>query len=196
MLDYINNNYGRKTGFLKFLASSLCYYAGGYKPLSNVDWSVVKRLVFVCHGNICRSAYAHAYAAHLGLLAESAGICAESQRKADATAITMASYRSIDLTSHKTTHIKDFVRKEGDLFLCMEPLQAKLLLRMIDVSDINQQVTLLGLWADEKRPFLQDPFELSHQYWQKCLNIIDSALTRIHPKLQSNIKQAEVEENR
>lgn len=188
MFDYINNNYGRKIGFLKFIASGFYYYMGGYRSLLNVDWSKVKRLVFVCHGNICRSAYAHAYAAHLGLLSESAGICAESQRKADTMAITMASYRSIDLTSHKTTHIKDFLRNEGDLFLCMEPSQAKYMLRMIEACGTNQQVTLLGLWADEKRPFLQDPFGLTHQYWQKCLDIIDSAMTRIHLKLHSNLK--------
>lgn len=182
--NFINNNYGRKKGFIKSIVSSLYLYTGGYKVFLNINWNIVQRLVFICHGNICRSAYAQAYANHLGLLAASAGINAINLGKADPTAIEMASHRHIDLTLHRTTHIDNFERKDGDLFLCMEPEQGQFMLKVIGSEEnINQQVTLLGLWADESWPFLQDPYGLTNQYWEKCLNIIDSGITRIYPRL-------------
>ena len=68
--------------------------------------------------------------------------------------------------------------KDGDVFLCMEPSQAYALRKYIKDYH-NQQVTLLGLWSTQRRPYLQDPYGLSDKYWDTCLDIIDSALENI-----------------
>ena len=64
MSDWICRNYGRKQGLLRSLYHSLMDRTGQYTRLGIVDWGRVERLVFVCQGNICRSAYAEARASH------------------------------------------------------------------------------------------------------------------------------------
>tara|TARA_R110002073_G_scaffold335986_1_gene529731 strand:- start:1501 stop:2148 length:648 start_codon:yes stop_codon:yes gene_type:complete len=174
----INYVYGRKIGLVKLFISRFYNCVGRYKAYKKVRWGEVRRLVFICHGNICRSAYAEARARHIGLSAASAGLGADRGGKANPQAIKVAFNRKIDLQFHKTTNVDDLVISEGDLFLCMEPSQAILVENLLG-KNARQQVSLLGLWSEEKRPFLQDPYELLDEYWDTCFNIIDSALSRI-----------------
>ena len=97
----------------------------------------------------------------------------------------MVERRNIDLKTHLTTHIDDFERKAGDIFICMEPSQAYSIQKLVK-QNAEQQVTLLGLWADKKRPYLQDPYGLKDEYWYTCLDIIDSGLKHISSKILSS----------
>jgi hypothetical protein len=40
-------------------------------------------------------------------------------------------------------------------------------------------MTLLGLWARPRRPWLSDPYGTGNDYWQTCLDIIDNAIENI-----------------
>lgn len=177
MTARLTDRYGRKIGYVKLLCSRVGNALGRYAGYRAIRWHDVQRLVFVCHGNICRSAYAEARARSLGLNAVSAGIGATKGVPADKVAMLVAAARDIDLQSHRTTHVSDLKTADGDLFLCMEPAQAEYLVA-IGVTT-SQQVTLLGLWASEERPFLQDPYGLSEGYWNTCFDFIDAAIDSI-----------------
>jgi len=174
----MNDRYGRKIGFLRLLLADIYDLFGCYSAYKNVRWEEAKRLVFICKGNICRSAYAEARANQLMLHATSAGLGAIKNGPADPYAIKVAAQRNVNLNLHQTTPVSDFKKKDGDIFICMEPLQALFIRNRID-SNPKQQVTLLGLWSNERRPYLQDPYGLSDGYWTTCLDIIDSAVENI-----------------
>lgn len=173
----ISERYGRKIGFARLL---VCYFLdslGFYRTYRRVRWHEVRRFVFVCNGNICRSPYAQARARQLGLTAVSAGLRADDRGPADSYAIRLAAERSLDLASHRTTNVAELLLENGDLVLCMEPAQAIAMREFANARTV--QVTLLGLWAAEPRPYLQDPYGLSDGYWHTCFSLIDSAVEHL-----------------
>lgn len=174
----MNNLYGRKIGFLRLVFALISDYLGSYSIYRNICWEKVQRLVFICDGNICRSAYAEARATKLALPCGSAGLRAVQSGSADPVAVKFAAKRNISLSGHRTTCLSNFQKRDGDIFICMEPSQALIIKQKIG-NNPTQQVTLLGLWSKDRRPFLQDPYGLSDEYWKVCLDIIDSALDNI-----------------
>lgn len=178
----MNDLYGRKIGFLKLVLALISDNLGGFSSYRNIRWEKARRLVFICQGNICRSAYAEARATRLALPSASAGLGAVQNGLAEPYAVKLAEMRNVDLSRHRTTNISNFQQRDGDIFICMEPSQALLIRKKIG-NNSTQQVTLLGLWSSDRRPFLQDPYGLSDGYWTTCLDIIDSALDNISYKL-------------
>ena len=65
---WLRDNYGSRRGFVRTWWHRLRYLLGGYRAYRQVDWNSVERLVFVCKGNICRSAYAGALVTSRGLI--------------------------------------------------------------------------------------------------------------------------------
>lgn len=139
-----------------------------------VEWSSVKRLVFVCKGNICRSPYAEARARIMGLPCSSFGLEAETGAPADPTAMRGARARGLDLTQHRAQTARQFPMAAGDLLMAMEPWHVAAL--QSRPMPIGTQVTLLGMWCNPIRPHLEDPFGLSDDYFQTCFGIIDNAI--------------------
>jgi protein-tyrosine phosphatase len=162
---------------LRHLASVSLMRLGRFHEYRAVDWSQVERLVFVCKGNICRSAYAEARASSARFPAASFGIAAIPDASADASAISHAAARKISLSAHRTTALAAFEHLPGDLLVCMEPPQAKIVTKLF--AKTTPQVTLLGLWARPARPWLSDPYGSGDGYWRSCLDTIDSGIERI-----------------
>jgi low molecular weight protein-tyrosine phosphatase len=162
---------------LRHLASVSLMRLGRFHEYRAVDWSQVERLVFVCKGNICRSAYAEARASSARFPAASFGIAAIPDASADASAISHAAARKISLSAHRTTALAAFEHLPGDLLVCMEPPQAKIVTKLF--AKTTPQVTLLGLWARPARPWLSDPYGSGDGYWRSCLDTIDSGIDRI-----------------
>lgn len=81
-------------------------------------------VVFVCHGNIMRSAFAAAWArAHsAGMGAEilSAGTHATSERHAQASAIAVAEALGCPLLEHRATPLSEIRPADDVLFVCMD----------------------------------------------------------------------------
>lgn len=153
------------------------YRIGLFSEYQVIDWGRVNRLVFVCKGNICRSAYAEGRAKMLGVPATSFGLAATAGERADPSAVEAAKSRGVDLTSHLTRSPQGVALGTGDLLLAMEAYQAK------GVRDCGTragaQLTLLGLWCAPKSPHLEDPFGLSKEYFATCFGLIDNAIDRI-----------------
>lgn len=93
----------------------------------------MKKLLFVCTGNTCRSPMAAAIfnklAAERGVdaLAESAGLNVRSEGPASGNAILAASDLGIDLSSHVSRQVTNKMIDEADRIYTMTSYQAQLL---------------------------------------------------------------------
>jgi low molecular weight protein-tyrosine phosphatase len=177
---WLKDNYGSWRGFVRTEWSHLHYLLGGYQAYRKVDWQLVERLVFVCKGNICRSAYAEALAKSLGVNAVSCGLYTKNGLPADDCAIQAAILRGIDLSKHRTTRIEALDLKKNDLFVAMEPWQA---VRLDWEYGKEYGCTLLGLWGQPVNPHIQDPFGMSGTYFDYCFNYIDNSFHEILKKI-------------
>ena len=72
--QFINDNYGSKRGFLNGYKYKLLFSLGFYRSYQKIDFNAVNRLVFICSGNICRSAFGEYMAKAKGLNAVSYGL--------------------------------------------------------------------------------------------------------------------------
>jgi len=178
---WIKDNYGSRRGFLRtWWHRFLCLF-GKYRVNKNIDWGSVERLVFVCKGNICRSAYAEAIARSLGVEAVSCGLQTIVAVPANEGAIKAARARGVDLESHRTTPIMYMALKKTDLLVAMEPwhlaYMQKYLMR-------DHAYTLLGLWHRPVRPLIQDPYGFSLAYFDHCFNFIEKAVHGLSEKFK------------
>ena len=177
----IVDNYGSRRGLVRTWWCRLLYLLGGFREHQQVDWDSIERLVFVCQGNICRSAYAEAIARSLGLDAVSCGLKTIVDAPANEDAVRAARARGVDLKEHKTTPIMYMVLKKTDLLIAMEPWQAEFLKRHLMRGYGS---TLLGLWFDPVRPHIQDPYGSSYGYFNYCFEYIERSVNAISEKVK------------
>ncbi len=168
----IQAQYGRRAGWLRHHLARALDRLGAFEPLRRVRWNDVERLVFICQGNICRSAYADARARLAGLASASFGLAARDGDRANPAAVERAAARGVDLSAHRAASASAALLRPGDLVVAMEPVQ----LRGLASIAPSAPATLLGLWARPPRPHLEDPYGLSLAYFDTCFDVIDGAV--------------------
>ena len=134
------------------------------------------RLVFVCKGNICRSAFAEIVARAEGVDSISCGIDTVEGAPANAAAVEAASRKGRNLGSHSTTRITSLSAREGDLFVAMEPWHAAYI---EEHFGDGVPCTLLGLWNSPVYPHIQDPYGSTTTYFDHCFSYIEQSVCRI-----------------
>jgi protein-tyrosine phosphatase len=167
--------YGGRRGYLEHVRARALYALGAYRGARDIEWAAVKRLVFVCKGNICRSPYASARARLLGAATASFGLHAAEGARADPAAWRTARSRAVDLSAHRSARRESCPIEDGDLLVVFEPEQ----LAEIRRQDRTARVTLLGIWAPPLRPHIQDPYGTSDRYFERCFSIIDTNVTEL-----------------
>jgi protein-tyrosine phosphatase len=180
----VRPRFGTYRGLIRLMLAHLENVAGRYGHFKRIRWESVRRIVFVCHGNICRSPYAEGRAASYGLSVASFGLSATTGDSADPSARRIAALRAIELSSHCARDIEDFEFRSGDLLVAMEPRQARALSRRL--RSVPCQLTLLGLWSRPQRPHIHDPHRLGEAYWKQCFETIDSAVRTIAELVRSS----------
>lgn len=149
---------------------------GTFGRYRQIDWHRVSRVIFVCKGNICRSAYAGRRFSAFGMEVASAGLEADTGRPADPRAVAVAARCGIDLSAHRSTHVHQLRLAEGDLLVAFEPDHADRL-RQLSGGQPGVQVTLLGLWAPlPAMVYVHDPCGLPEDYFELCFERIDRGL--------------------
>lgn len=180
IVNYINENYGSKRGLLNAMKFGAYAHVGAYARLTNIQWQRVERLIFVCSGNICRSPLASARASALDIASESFGLHCGDDYPADPRAISFARRRDIDMTHHRTRHIRLYVPHPADLIVGMEPAHEKDLRIYRDKG--GAQLTLAGFWLKNPKPYIHDPFSASPAFFDKCelevLTSVDNLLAK------------------
>ncbi len=179
-------NYHGKKYILMSLLNHIGFYLGFYQKYESVEWGKVKRLVFVCKGNICRSAYGEIKSKELGLNSISVGLITKEGSSANRSAVTNASYRGIALNEHRARLIDSIEISESDLVICMEPWHINFYKKH---SEVSSQVTLLGLWCKGKRVAVSDPYGKPDYFFDDCFHLIDEALNNINNYLKPNSRQ-------
>jgi protein-tyrosine phosphatase len=172
---WINRQFGTFRGLVRL---GLAYAELGTGRLARFQLrrpESVRRLVFVCHGNICRSAIAHRIALTEGLPVASLGLSTSTGASSPEQAVAAAARAQVDMSTHRATDFKDFDVQPGDLFLVMEVRQAhKLRQRLGSRDDVH--VCLLGMWGSPVMPHLHDPFTLSDAYFDTCFRRVKTAV--------------------
>ncbi len=176
-------NYSSRKGLLLTNWYRLLFLLGRYRKYRQVDWSSVERLVFVCKGNICRSAYGEEIARSLGIETVSCGLDTVDGEQANEMARKVSAERGVNLSEHKTTRMQSLTLQKGDLLLAMELWQVE---AMVNDPSIECKCTLLGLWGKPVLPHIHDPYGYSPLYFDTCFNFIEDAVNNIAIKLKDS----------
>jgi protein-tyrosine phosphatase len=172
----IQARFGTIRGLVR-LGLSYVQVTTGQAGIVNGDAEAITRLVFVCHGNICRSAFADVVARQAGVRVASLGLSTSADQPAHGPAIEAAAKRGFDMNAHRTTRAEDFVPEAGDLLLGMEVRHMVKLAALPDYAHIPR--SLLGLWAVPAFPHLHDPYKLDPRYMDICLGRIENAVGNV-----------------
>ncbi|MHA6317841.1 arsenate reductase/protein-tyrosine-phosphatase family protein [Altererythrobacter sp. CAU 1778] len=157
-------------------------FAGDTLP--RYDRQGVTRLVFVCHGNICRSAYGDMLARKLGANSVSFGLSTATGKPAHPPIAELGAARGLDVDNHRTSQPQDIAPLPGDLLLAMEMRHATALKKHAIWGDTPR--TLLGLYTRPPVPHLHDPYKLSPAYMARCVERIEQAVAGLiaaHPNV-------------
>jgi protein-tyrosine-phosphatase/predicted ATP-grasp superfamily ATP-dependent carboligase len=119
----------------------------------------VERVLFVCHGNICRSPLAERYAKALlpQLEAASSGFHDSVGRTAPGWYQTLTAERGVDLSACRSRRLDPAQVEWADLILLAD-LKNYARLRL-EFPGAMRKATLLGLFAPQPEPSIEDPFD-------------------------------------
>lgn len=174
-MRWLRRRFGTWRGLVRLLLAELALSRGKLDAFLPASLPAPRRLVFVCQGNICRSAFAVQAAQGLGLPVASLGLATCSGAAAPAAARAAAARLGVDLHAHRALDWTDFDVQPGDLFLAMEVRQAEELQRRLAGYEAVA-VSLLGLWCEPPRPHVHDPFTLSADYFDTCFGHLAQAV--------------------
>ncbi len=186
MSDPVTRNFGTMRGLVRLGLSyveAVPLWSASVKPAQGD----IRRLVFVCHGNICRSAYAEWVARDLGLNAVSFGLSTSAGKAAHEPARNAAIALGHPIEAHLTSRVQDFVPQAGDYLLGMEHRHLRKLARLDTLSHLPRG--LLGAYARPPLPHLHDPYRLDPAFMEVCLRRVESAvqgLALMYPGAQSS----------
>ena len=132
-------------------------------------------VLFVCHGNICRSPYAAATARRLlpaTVAVESAGFVGPN-RPSPPEAVAVAAERGIDLVPHRSQVIEMEHLRDVDLVIVMDSQQRHRLVS--SRPELDGRLVLLGDLDPEPvmRRTIPDPVEQPEEAFRTCYDRID-----------------------
>jgi len=180
--EKIKNHYGSKRGLLRYARHDFFRMLGVYRSLKKIDFTQVKRLVFVCHGNICRSPLAEAAARKYHVPSISFGLDTHGNDPADPRAIAWASANGYDLSQHKTTRVDQYQPRTGDLLVGMEPKHIHALRQRFAQAPV--QITMAGLWLDTSIAYIHDPYNTNSRYFDRCEQLVVGAVFQLKKQLK------------
>jgi protein-tyrosine phosphatase len=181
MADTIRNLGGMRSAARVF-GYTILGTCGVYRQYQRPDWDKVRRLVFVCSGNICRSPYAAELAKSQGMTAISFGVDARGGAAANDSAVRLARRSGLDLSRHVSTRAADYEPSPADLLLAMEPRQLAALGPAVGRN--GAQGSLLGLWCKWPMPILPDPYGNADECFVRVFALIDMAIANVRTSMK------------
>ena len=174
-MGWIEDNFRSRRGLLREIKGHAKLRIGiSNHPAVNV--SDVQRLIFVCKGNICRSALAEAVAVSHRFPSRSFGLKTTPGKGPDPRMLAAASEIGIDFTDHRTERFSSYVPDRNDLVLCFEEKQ---LISITDELENEARVTLLGNWISPRRLDILDPYGGSPAFYLKTARLIQQCVTNL-----------------
>lgn len=192
MKNWVYSRFGTWRGLLRLLLAYGELSCGRLYRFRLRRPVAVRRVVYVCLGNICRSAYGDCIARDLSLPVASLGLSTSTGAASPIEAVDAARRAGIDMVGHRALDWSDFEVRSGDLFLVMEVRQAHELRRRLG-SRADVEVCLLGMWCMPPMPHLHDPFSLSPAYFDTCFRRVREAALRLNGQLRGASSKNAVE---
>ncbi|NEX22536.1 hypothetical protein G3480_19860 [Thiorhodococcus mannitoliphagus] len=174
-------NHGTLRGWVRMLLGQIEAVIGPTTRYRTLDAPSVSRLVFVCLGNINRSAFAQAVARAAGVNCVSVGLSTSTGRPATPFARQVGAEFGYVLDTHRATDFSQFEAHQGDAYIVMELRHAERLARRGIPAD---RIALLGHWARPRRYHLHDPESLSLDYFRSCFAMILPAVLHLVRELK------------
>ena len=179
----VDTNYGTFRGLVRVLLGQAEVVTGRLNRHLRPDPVQIERLVFVCLGNINRSAFGEWVARKHGAKVCSIGLSTTTGAPAFHIAVDTAVRFGIDLSDHVATNLTDYQFQPGDLLLVMEVRHAK---QLVAHGIPENAIALLGNWASPHRVHIHDPHTLSAAYFRTCFTLIKSAVDNLTADLRSS----------
>lgn len=137
---------------------------------------MIRHILVVCVGNICRSPMAEALLrdalrGQQGITVESAGLGALVDHPASEHAVTLMQERGIDISGHRARQITPDMIHVADLVLVMEAGHR----RAIDMNEpaARGKIYRLGEWQDKD---IKDPYRQPREAFETALADIDEGI--------------------
>jgi protein-tyrosine phosphatase len=182
LTQVIDTNHGTLRGLVRTSLAQLEFLLGRLTKHTRPDAQHTNRLVFVCLGNINRSAFAEQVAQSLGANTCSIGLSTTTGGPAFHKAIETAPQFGLDLSRHRATDLKDYAFRPNDLLLVMEIRHAN---KLVAAGIPPASIAMLGHWATPHRIHLHDPHTLSDAYFRTCFTLIHSAVSGLVAEMRS-----------
>lgn len=137
------------------------------------------KLLFLCHGNICRSPVAERLAARLlsGYSVSSAGFHAAQQRPCPEHISTVAAEWGLNLKDHRSRRVTAEDIQQADLILVMDTDNFKRV--RAEFPGALNRTTLLGFLGTKPDPIIRDPYDLSLNETRSVLQQVESSIERL-----------------
>jgi len=169
---------------IKQLFQKVCLTSETQELLKNIYPRQIKRFVFICLRNTCKSPYAEVAAASLGLNATSCGIDVDFSISASEQTLQAALMRGKDLRSHKSRSLFDIELNSSDLLIIMDP--SHLSIAWDVATRTGCQLTLIGIWGLVPILKIDDPCGKSFKDYISCFDKIDETLKELISALKIN----------
>lgn len=139
------------------------------------------RVLFLCHGNICRSPLAERYARECDEAGaarfDSAGFVREDGRTSPSQAIDVAAQYGIDLTTHRSTRVTDDLLAESDLVVLMDLRNRQHLHR--EFPDHADRAHFMHAFSDADAVEIDDPYDGGWRAFDAAYESVTGAVERL-----------------
>ena len=164
----------------------------------------MRKILFVCTGNSCRSVMAEGLLRHMmkkkgrtDVQVFSAGISASEGQGASLETVEVMRQEGIDVSGHRSQPVTADLVRRSDLVLCMEDFHQEAVLSL--ASDAASKTHLLKTFHTKRSildPNIADPMGRPKEVYESCFMTIQEAVERVARWLGKESQEAQAGDER